>query len=316
MFVIGGLSGVTHAIVPSDYQQTDTYYIVAHFHYVLFGGAIFGFFVGLLLLVAEGVRTAAERDARQGRSSGSCSIGFNLAFGPMHVLGLQGMIRREYTYPESLGLTFWNQVSTLGAFLIALSVLLFIVERRPHAAASHGRGGRGPVGRAHARVDDRRPAARVQLRRDPRRALARRVLAPQVRRGRTQRPARAGPGGCRRTTHDDTHAAGPRIDPPAEPVVLAARGRASACRSWPTGCIYSVVADRPSARSSCWSASTAGRSSPRWRRSRRGGPRDRLRDDGAADAAHDEHETTTGPAATRSSRCGSSSPRSACSSAR
>ena len=47
-------------------------------------------------------------------------MGFNLAFGPMHILGLQGMIRREYTYPESLGLTFWNQVSTVGAFMIAL----------------------------------------------------------------------------------------------------------------------------------------------------------------------------------------------------
>ena len=55
-------------------------------------------------------------------------IGFNLTFGPMHVLGLQGMIRREYTYPESLGLTFWNQIGTLGAFLIAVSVLVFIVN--------------------------------------------------------------------------------------------------------------------------------------------------------------------------------------------
>jgi cytochrome c oxidase subunit 1 len=63
-------------------------------------------------------------------------VGFNLTFGPMHVLGLQGMIRREFTYPESLGLTFWNQVSSVGAFMIALSILLFIVNvaiagRRP-----------------------------------------------------------------------------------------------------------------------------------------------------------------------------------------
>ena len=63
MFVIGGLSGVTHAVVPSDYQQTDTYYIVAHFHYVLFGGAIFGLFARDVLLVAEGVRAHAVRDA-------------------------------------------------------------------------------------------------------------------------------------------------------------------------------------------------------------------------------------------------------------
>ena len=55
-------------------------------------------------------------------------VGFNLAFGPMHILGLEGMIRREYTYPASLGLTFWNQVSTVGAFLIALSALVFTVN--------------------------------------------------------------------------------------------------------------------------------------------------------------------------------------------
>jgi cytochrome c oxidase subunit 1 len=127
MFVIGGLSGVTHSIVPADYQQTDTYYIVAHFHYVIFGGGVFAFFsalfywwpkvFGRLLSEPLGVIQFAL-----------VLIGFNLTFGPMHILGLQGMIRRTYTYPESLGLTFWNQVSTVGAFLIALSVLLFLVN--------------------------------------------------------------------------------------------------------------------------------------------------------------------------------------------
>ena len=71
MFVIGGLSGVTHAVVPSDYQQTDTYYIVAHFHYVLFGGAIFGLFGGGVLLVAEGVRRDARPSGWARCSSGS-----------------------------------------------------------------------------------------------------------------------------------------------------------------------------------------------------------------------------------------------------
>ena len=70
MFTIGGLSGVTHSVAPADTQQTDTYYIVAHFHYVLFGGAFFGFMGALLLLLAEGLRLPAERDARQGRTSG------------------------------------------------------------------------------------------------------------------------------------------------------------------------------------------------------------------------------------------------------
>jgi cytochrome c oxidase subunit 1 len=135
MFVIGGLSGVTHSIVPSDYQQTDTYYIVAHFHYVLFGGAIFGLFAGLFYWWPK------VFGRRLGETSGKVQfwiqiIGFNLAFGPMHILGLQGMIRREYTYPEALGLTFWNQVSTVGAFMIAVAVLLFIVNvARTHLRA-------------------------------------------------------------------------------------------------------------------------------------------------------------------------------------
>jgi cytochrome c oxidase subunit 1 len=127
MFVIGGLSGVTHAVVPADYQQTDTYYIVAHFHYVLFGGAIFGLFSGMYYwwpkvfghLLSEGLGKL---------HFWLMIIGFNLTFGPMHILGLQGMIRREYTYPASLGLTFWNQIASLGAFTIALSILVFIVN--------------------------------------------------------------------------------------------------------------------------------------------------------------------------------------------
>jgi cytochrome c oxidase subunit 1 len=127
MFVIGGLSGVTHAIVPSDYQQTDTYYIVAHFHYVLFGGAIFGFFSAFFYWWPK-VFGRRLNEALGKIEFWLMLVGFNLAFGPMHILGLQGMIRREYSYPESLGLTFWNQVSTVGAFLIALSVLMFMVN--------------------------------------------------------------------------------------------------------------------------------------------------------------------------------------------
>jgi cytochrome c oxidase subunit I len=127
MFVIGGLSGVTHAIVPSDYQQTDTYYVVAHFHYVIFGGAIFGLFGGMYYWWPK------VFGRRLGEGLGKAHfwimlLGFNLTFGPMHILGLQGMIRRAYTYPASLGLTFWNQVSSVGAFMIALSILVFIVN--------------------------------------------------------------------------------------------------------------------------------------------------------------------------------------------
>jgi cytochrome c oxidase subunit I len=127
MFVIGGLSGVTHAIVPSDYQQTDTYYIVAHFHYVIFGGGVFAFFGGLVYWWPKVFgRMLSEPLAKV--TFWLMLIGFNLTFGPMHILGLQGMIRRTYTYPDSLGLTFWNQIATIGAFLIASSVLVFIVN--------------------------------------------------------------------------------------------------------------------------------------------------------------------------------------------
>jgi cytochrome c oxidase subunit I len=126
MFVIGGLSGVTHSIVPSDYQQTDTYYIVAHFHYVIFGGGVFAFFGGLIYWWPKVFgRMFSELAGKI--VFWIMFVGFNLTFGPMHVLGLGGMIRRTYTYPEGLGLTVWNQVSTVGAFLIAVSVGIFAV---------------------------------------------------------------------------------------------------------------------------------------------------------------------------------------------
>jgi cytochrome c oxidase subunit 1 len=127
MFVIGGLSGVTHAIVPSDYQQTDTYYVVAHFHYVLFGGAVFGLFGGMYYWWPKifGHQLSEVLGKIQ---FWVMLVGFNLTFGPMHVLGLNGMIRREYTYPASLGLTFWNQVASIGSAVIAVAILIFIVN--------------------------------------------------------------------------------------------------------------------------------------------------------------------------------------------
>jgi cytochrome c oxidase subunit I len=127
MFVIGGLSGVTHAVVPSDYQQTDTYYIVAHFHYVLFGGAIFGLFGGIYYWWPK-VFGRKLSEAGGKLSFWLMFIGFNMTFGPMHILGLQGMPRRIQSYPASLGLAFWNMVATIGAFVIAISVLVFLVN--------------------------------------------------------------------------------------------------------------------------------------------------------------------------------------------
>jgi cytochrome c oxidase subunit 1 len=127
MFTIGGLSGVTHAVVPADYQQTDTYYIVAHFHYVLFGGSIFGLFAGIYYWWPK-ITGKLLSEAIGKLHFWLMLIGFNLTFGPMHLLGLQGMPRRIYTYPSGKGWNFWNMVSTIGAFLIAASILLFIVN--------------------------------------------------------------------------------------------------------------------------------------------------------------------------------------------
>jgi cytochrome c oxidase subunit 1 len=137
-FVIGGLSGVTHAIVPADYQQTDTYYIVAHFHYVLFGGAVMGIFSGLYYWWPKMLgRVLGEKLGKL--NFWLIAVGMTLTFGPMHILGLQGMIRRTFTYPASLGLTFWNEVATAGAFTIALGVVVFVLNavaslRRPKDA--------------------------------------------------------------------------------------------------------------------------------------------------------------------------------------
>ena len=125
MFVIGGLSGVTHSIVPADSQQHDTYYVVAHFHYVLFGGAVFGLFSGIYYWWPK--ITGRLLDERLGKIHfWIMLIGFNLTFGPMHVLGLAGMPRRTYRYPEGLGFEFWNFIATVGSYLIALSIAVFL----------------------------------------------------------------------------------------------------------------------------------------------------------------------------------------------
>ena len=125
MFVIGGLSGVTHAIVPADTQQHDSYYIVAHFHYVLFGGAILGYMAGLYYWFPKW--TGRMMNEVMGKWQFWITfIGFNLTFGPMHLLGLQGMPRRTYRYPDGMGWDVWNMVATVGAFTIATGVLLMI----------------------------------------------------------------------------------------------------------------------------------------------------------------------------------------------
>ena len=172
-FTIGGLSGVTHAVAPSDTQQTDTYYIVAHFHYVLFGGAVLGFFAGFYYWWPKVFgKCLSEKLGKW--NFWLMIIGMNLTFGPMHIIGLQGQPRRMYVWTEAragegfFNLGFWNRSSSIGAFILAIGVLLFLDQRVPH----HAQGGQGaarPVGRPHARVDDDQPAEGAQLRRRSRR---------------------------------------------------------------------------------------------------------------------------------------------------
>src|SRR5215208_2588370 len=127
MFTLGGLSGVLHSVVPADTQQTDTYFVVAHFHYVLFGGLVFGLFAGFYYWFPK--LYGRFLDERLGKLNfWTMLIGFNLTFFPMHFLGLLGMPRRTYRYDSGLGWDFLNQLETVGAFVIAFSVLVFIVN--------------------------------------------------------------------------------------------------------------------------------------------------------------------------------------------
>ena len=124
-FTIGGLSGVTHAVSPSDTQQTDTYYIIAHFHYVLFGGAVFGLFSGFYYWWPK--IFGRMLDEKLGKINfWLMVIGTNLTFGPMHIVGLQGQPRRMYSYKSGYGFAMWNLVETIGAFVLAIAVGTFL----------------------------------------------------------------------------------------------------------------------------------------------------------------------------------------------
>ncbi len=138
VFVIGGLNGIVTAIIPVDWQLTDTYFVVAHLHYVLVGANMFPVFAAFYYWLPK--ITGRLMDETLGKWSFAVMfVGFNLVFFPMHLLGIIGMPRRIYTYPGNLGWDGMNLLETAGAFLLAGGVLIsiwnFFVSARHGAAA-------------------------------------------------------------------------------------------------------------------------------------------------------------------------------------
>ena len=237
MFTIGGLSGVTHSIVPADTQQTDTYYVVAHFHYVLFGGLVFAIFGGFYYWWPKFF--GRMLDDKIGKVNfWLMLIGFNLTFFPMHILGLQGQPRRTYRYASGMGWDLGNQLATIGAFIIA-ALGAGVLRQHHHDARSAARWpSADPWDGRTLEWSIPSPPPEYNFAEIPEVHAARRLLAPQVHRGRggSSRPTpgrrrrsrresggrdrdiRAGLDRCRRRR------AGPSEHPYAVAVLLPTRG--------------------------------------------------------------------------------------------
>ena len=127
LFIIGGLSGVMHASPPVDTQHNDSYFVVAHIHYVLFGGSMLGLFAAIHYWWPKFTGTMLNERIAQ-LTFWLMMIAINVTFFPMHFLGVAGMPRRMSVYPTGTGWDFWNLVATIGALLLALSVWIFIMN--------------------------------------------------------------------------------------------------------------------------------------------------------------------------------------------
>jgi cytochrome c oxidase subunit 1 len=127
VFVLGGVTGVMLAMFPVDWQLTDTYFVVAHLHYVMFGGAVFGYLAGLYYWFPK--MTGRMLSERLGKLSfWMILIGFNITFLVQHTLGLDGMVRRIDRYPAGVGWTGWNLVSTIGSYVLAIGLVVTLVN--------------------------------------------------------------------------------------------------------------------------------------------------------------------------------------------
>ncbi len=127
LLVIGGLSGVFTGIIPVDWQVHNTYYVVAHIHYVLIGSNLFPVFAGFYYWLPKMI--GRKLDETLGKwSFWVMFIGFNLGFFPMHILGMIGMPRRIYTYASGLGLQSMNMLVTIGAFILGIGILMSIIN--------------------------------------------------------------------------------------------------------------------------------------------------------------------------------------------